>query len=293
MNRSLPQKLSDKLPGRHQEQELIHLERPPEPPSCMGCVLAGCLLSSIVLVGIALAIFTVIRNPCAVLPGPARRILDCGPIEIKVRKPVITEIRKLERLDMVELNLSAIVTVKQEHTFPPYTEILVYGVCGRAIVGVDLAKLQDSDLIVNGSTITVTLPPSEVFSVDPTLSLNVSATDVRLIEGNSDRKAKILQPCNHTFHWTRVGHGTAELVEDAQRQAMVQFWARAEQEDILERAQDNAKKELARFLLFAGYQEVIFLEPTEAPRPPGLFERLGQSWGQIEEIPTPQPEAEP
>ncbi len=290
MARTLPQKPSNKSLVDHREQEPMLSGPPPQPPSCMAFVLAGCLLSSIVLIGIALAIFTIIKNPCAVLPGPARRIF-CREIIIRIREPVITEIRKLERLDTVELNLSTIVTVKQKHTLPPYTEILVYGVCGRAVAGVDLTRLNDSDLLVSGSTVTITLPQPEVFSVDPTPVLDVAQTEMRLVEGSGDRKVKTLQACNHAFSWTRVGGGTPELIEDAQEQAMIQFRARAEEEDVLERARRNAEKELARLLMFAGYEKVIFIEPPEpVGEPEGVFGQLGRFLQSLGELQLPEPE---
>jgi hypothetical protein len=285
----LPQKPSNQSLLAQSEQEPLRSVQPPQPPSSTTCALVGCLFSAVVFIGVALAIFTIAKNVCAILPDPAGRILGCNGI-IRVREPVIDEIRRLERLDAVELNLSAIVTVRQRHTFPvPYTEILVYGVCGRAIAGVDLRKLEENDLIISGSTITVTLPHAEVFSVDPTPTLNVAETDEVLI-GDGDRKVKTLEACNQAFDWT--GGRTPELMKEAQEQAMTQFRAIAEDDSVLERARRNAEKELARFLLFAGYDEVRFIEPE---KPEGIFEQLGKTLLHLYEltVPVPEDQAEP
>lgn len=282
MAKPLPEKSSNRSLAEHAESEPLHSAHPPQPPSCTTCALVGCLFSALVLIGTALAIFTIAKNVCAILPDPAHRIFGCKEKEIKVREPVIDEVRRLERLDTVELNLSAIVTVRQKHTFPvPYTEILVYGVCGRAIVGVDLAKLEETDLIVSGSTITVTLPQAEVFSVDPTPTLNVAETDEILI-GDGDRKVKSLEACNQAFDWTGVR--TPELIKEAQEQAMIQFRAIAEEEFVLERARRNAENELKRFLEFAEHDEVRFIEPEE---PEGIFEQLGKTLRHLDELAVP------
>ena len=51
---------------------------------------------------------------------------------------------------------------------------------------------------------------------------------------------------------------TPELIRDAEEQAMIQFRAVAEEGYILDQAQQNAKRELGRFLKLAGYTAVEF-----------------------------------
>ena len=127
---------------------------------------------------------------------------------------------------------------------------------------------------------------TEVFTVDPTLALNVTETDEHP-SGDSDRTVQVLPACNHAYSWTAPLGRTPELIRVAQEQAMVQFRSIAEEGYVLERAQLNAQTELARFLLFTGYDEVRFVENPEEPvEPSGWLEEIMQQleqWQATEE----------
>ena len=276
MDRPLPEKSSNHLPSNHQAQAPSLHDYPPQPPSCTSCALVGCLLSAIAILGVSLFILIIIKNPCKVLPDPIKGVL-CRERKVTVSPPNVDEIRALGRLDTVELNLSTVVTVKNRRGWPiKFDEILVYGVCGRVIAGVNLTKLKDQDVITSGTIITISLPRAEVFSVDPTLALNVTETDEHPT-GDSDKTVQVLPACNYAYSWTAPIGRTPELIRVAQEQAMIQFRAIAEEGYILGKAQHNAEKEMARFLMFTGYDEVRFVENPEEPvEPSGWLEEMMQ-----------------
>jgi len=147
---------------------------------------------------------------------------------------------------------------------------------------------------MNECVITITLPSPEVFSVNSTLELQVDETGERPL-GESSRKQEVLPACSYTYKWTHwPAKPTPSIIRDAEEQAEIQFRARAEEKDVLERARHNAEKELARFLIFAGYKDVIFVEPVQLEEPPGpfedMFEPLRQYLQGLVKAIMPQPE---
>ncbi len=177
---------------------------------------------------------------------------------VQVVPPNIDNIRYMGQLETLEQELSTMVTAKRDYTLVDDEE-LIYGVCGRIVAGVDLSNLTAEDAQVEGNTITLRLPPAEVFSVNITTKWRVSETDVYNVEG--DIKAQIVPPCDHIYKWSQsTGRDkTPELVQDAQEQAQLLFEEIANDPDFLARAQKNAEDTLKRLLKAAGYEEVVFL----------------------------------
>lgn len=174
---------------------------------------------------------------------------------IEVARPGIDKIRNLGRLDTLELKLATAVTVQNKRTVG--VETLVYGVCGRAIIGVELAGLEAQNVLVKGDAITLTLPPIQVFSVNPTMDWNIAEKEEYALE-EGERKAAIMSSCSYAYKWDAPWpyEKTKELPAQAEEQAMAQFKLLANQEHILQRAQQNAEKTLERFLKSAGYNQV-------------------------------------
>jgi hypothetical protein len=230
---------------------------------CSACALTGCLLSALAVLGITAVVFAVTRNPCARLEGPLPFLysLVCeSGTDVSVAPPGIYEIRALGRLDTVEWNLSTVVeVVNPRGPLGKLNETLDYAVCGRVIAGVDLTKLQESDVTVMTDTLIIALPPPEVFSVAPTLALDVDPKEVTAPEDPSTR-VSIEPACNHAHIWnTPLGLSRSpELIRVAQEEAVKQFRQIAETSSILDLAASNAEKEVARVLIFAGYKKVSF-----------------------------------
>jgi hypothetical protein len=290
MDRPLPQESPSQSSTNHPTQGPSFSGYPPQPSSFLSCALVGCLLSAIVIIVVSVAGMTIAKGFFEELVD----VIDIFDIfgsregETTISPPTIEEIRTLGRLDTVEVDFStAVKVINRRGTWPAQSdEVLVYNVCGRAIAGIDLSNLEG---MTSGTTITISLPRAEVFSVDPVLDLTVPAIPEYPVE-EKDRKAEILPACNLDHEWT-VPPGmdrTPELIRDAEEQAMIQFRAIAEEGYILDLAQSNAEREMARFLMLTGYERVVFLESEEPiSEPEGMFQELGQFLRSLEELAVP------
>src|SRR5262249_4399143 len=105
-------------------------------------------------------------------------LLRGGAVHITVDQPaVVRQIRGLQRLETVSYTMDKIVSgERQNPIFPQFLagDRLLLVVHGEAIGGVDLSKLQPSDVTVRGDTVRVHLPPAETF----TTSLDNAKTKV-------------------------------------------------------------------------------------------------------------------
>jgi len=105
-------------------------------------------------------------------------MLRGGAVHISVDQPtVVRQIRGLERLETVSYTMDKIVTGERDNPILPQFlagDKLLLVVHGEAIAGVDLSKLQPSDVTVRGDSVRVHLPPAEIF----TTSLDNTKTKV-------------------------------------------------------------------------------------------------------------------
>jgi len=253
-----PKKSPDRSLTNRQARGSLSPDHAPNPPSCASCVLVCCLCLAFIIFVVSVAGLTFAKKQFTTLLDPIKDFFGLGPKEIVLSPPSIDEIRTMGRLDTVEMSLSVVVTVKHDYRGPD--EKLTYGVCGRIVAGVDLEELTSQDAVINGTTITLSLPQAEVFSVDPTLVWNVAETEEYQID---KRKAQILPVCNYTYSWDEAPFRdkTPELIRNAEEQAIIQFKEIAGEGYLLETAQSNAEKEMARFLMLMGYDEVRLVRP--------------------------------
>ena len=80
---------------------------------------------------------------------------------------IVQRIQRLQRLESVKYTLEKVVTGEKQSRFLPQSlagERLLLVVRGEVFAGVDLGKLQSSDVQVNGKQVKVTLPHAEIFS---------------------------------------------------------------------------------------------------------------------------------
>ena len=101
-----------------------------------------------------------------------------GQIHIGVDQPtVVRQVRALERMETVSYNSDKVVTGERESSiFPEFLagDRLLLVAHGEVIAGVDLAKLQASDVEVREHSVSVHLPAAEIF----TASLDSAKTRV-------------------------------------------------------------------------------------------------------------------
>ena len=83
------------------------------------------------------------------------------------RPAVVQRIQRLQRLETVVYSMEKIVTGTQDNAYLPRMlagERILLIVHGEVIAGIDLARLDDAKIDIQGRRIEIELPPAEVFS---------------------------------------------------------------------------------------------------------------------------------
>src|ERR1700723_3264673 len=95
-------------------------------------------------------------------------VFRSGQTAINVSQPtVVRQIQQLQRLETVTYTMDKIISGERDNPYLPKFlagDRLLLVVHGQVIVAADLAKVQPSDVVVHGETITFHLPQAEVFS---------------------------------------------------------------------------------------------------------------------------------
>ncbi len=203
-----------------------------EERGCSGCAwglvgLVGCLgipvgVILFVLIGGANLIGNIFNGIGQIFNPPS-------VYETVSQQAVLESVRQLSDLTTVEYNFSQIITSERE--LPPllqalYSDRLVYFAVGRIQAGVNLSAIQPEDVIIDGTTLTIILPP-------PALQ------DCFIDEGASGVISRD----------TGVFASPAPNIEsEARKTALVHFRGLAIDEGILVRANDEAQTTLEAFL---------------------------------------------
>jgi hypothetical protein len=194
-------------------------------------ILAGILLT-LLLVGIALWAFAGL----GVIEFA--RMLHGGQIHISVDQPtVIRQIRALQRLETVSYTMDKIIAGERTNPVLPQFlagDRLLLVVHGEAIAGLDLSKLQPSDVVVSGRSVSIHLPASEIFTT-------------RL----DNTKTRVYSRDTGLFS-TPDPNLEGEVREEAERQLQ----AAALQDGILKSADKNAHQTVISLLMGLGFANV-------------------------------------
>ncbi len=166
------------------------------------------------------------------------RVLRGGQLHIIVDQPtVIRQIRELQRLETVSYTMDKIVSGERENPVLPRFlagDRLLLVVHGEAIAGVDLSKLQPSDVVVNGRSVSIRLPQAEIFTV-------------RL----DNAKTRVYSRDTGLFS-TPDPNLEGEVRQEAERQLQ----AAALQDGILKTADKNARQTISSMLTGLGFGNV-------------------------------------
>ena len=164
---------------------------------------------------------------------------------VVARPPAITQVRALADLTTSSLLMSTIVEADKARVGNIVREKLVLLACGRVKAGIDLSKLQDSDVRASpdGVTVTVRLPKAEILD-----TYLIDDTTEPCTTRVYDRTNLILLPA------------TKDLESQAREQAVNAIRETALQSGVLREAERNAQTIIERVLLLAGYQIVVFVE---------------------------------
>ena len=199
-----------------------------------GCTLQLILVLVIVLIG--LIGLVVLQNNGGVL-GNLLSLPQPTPTNI-VQPSVIDQIKPLGQLHTVSFFLSTVVNTQMEVGALHQVQSVLLVACGKVDAGIDLSKIEAKDIQTNGDSVTIRLPPPEVF--------DTSLYDDRKCTYVVQRDDGVLLPSN-------------TVLESAAREAAVgNFRETALANDILSQAKKNAEGEVQRLLILVGYKKVEF-----------------------------------
>ncbi|MFZ0318129.1 MAG: DUF4230 domain-containing protein [Candidatus Sulfotelmatobacter sp.] len=157
---------------------------------------------------------------------------------INVDQPtVVRQIQKLQRLETVSYTMDKIISGEHGSAYLPKFLVgdrLLLVVHGEVVGGIDLARLQASDVVVEGQKVSIHLPPAEVFSTRiDNARTKVYSRDTGLFSSPDPNLE-------------------SEVREEAERQLQ----QAALQDGILKTAGDNARGEISGMLQGFGFHEV-------------------------------------
>lgn len=152
---------------------------------------------------------------------------------------VVRQIQQLKRLETVSYSMDKIIAGEHDSPYLPKFlagDKLLLVVHGEVIAGVDLAKLQASDIAVHGTTISVKLPQAEI-----------------LVTRIDNARTRVYSRDTGLFT-SPDPNLESEVRQEAERQ-LVQA---AQQDGILKAATENAQNTVAAILKGLGFQTVEF-----------------------------------
>jgi hypothetical protein len=207
----------------------------PESPNRRFSGLVGILLGILItLAALALAVWLLAGVHLLDLFAAARG----GRTTIRVDQPtVVRQIQQLERLETVRYTMDKIIS--GEHANPILPQFLagdklLLVVHGEVIGGIDLGKIQPTDVAVHGAEISIHLPTAEIF----TTTLDNSKTRVY------SRETGLFTSPDPNLE--------SEVREEAERQLL----EAATQDGILKTAEQNAQLTVRSLLNGFGFTQV-------------------------------------
>ena len=155
----------------------------------------------------------------------------------------ITQVQALARLETIQYSIEKVITAEiGQGTFGfLFGDKLLFVAHGTVIAGIDMAKMNASDMRLDNGVLHVRLPASEIF---------VSTLD--------NDKSYVYD--RETGALTRGNQG---LETTARAAAEEEIRKAAEQDGILELAQQNAETYLTKFFAALGFQNTIFERAPE------------------------------
>ncbi len=169
------------------------------------------------------------------------QVLNPTPTVLPDPQTVIYQIRTLARLETIQYSVEKVITAEtgQGVLSTLFGDRLLFVAHGYVVAGIDMNKLFPGDMRVEEGILYVELPPAEIFMA--TLDNDKSYV--------YDRETGILTK------------GDMNLETLARQAAEDEIQEAAQEDGILEQAQENAEAYLYRLLRSLGYVDVIFIDP--------------------------------
>jgi len=163
-----------------------------------------------------------------------------GRVLINVDQPtVVRQIQKLQRLETVSYTMDKIISGEHDNPiFPKFlvSDRLLLVVHGEVIAGVDLGKLQESDVVISDKKISVRLPKGEI-----------------LVTRLDNEKTRVYSRDTGLF-----SSPDPNLETQVRQEAERQLQAAALQDGILKSADENARNSVQSILNGLGFQQIEF-----------------------------------
>ncbi len=150
---------------------------------------------------------------------------------------VIRQIQRLNRLETVSYSVDTVVEGKHTNTVLPdllFGDRLILVVHGQVIAGVDLSQLRPDAVQVNGRTVILDLPPSQIFTT------RIDSAKTRVFA----RTTGVLTQAD------------PNLESDTRETAENQILQAATNDGILDAARTNARASMESLLRGLGFQQV-------------------------------------
>lgn len=196
-------------------------------------ILGGALIT-LTLVGIAVWLTTGIG--LLRLMG----VVKDGRVLINVDQPtVVRQIQKLQRLETVSYTMDKIISGGHDNPLLPkflVSDRLLLMVHGEVIAGVDLGKLQASDVALNNRNISVRLPKAEI-----------------LVTRLDNEKTRVYSRDTGLF-----SSPDPNLETQVRQEAERQLQQAALQDGILKSADENARNSVQSILKGLGFDQIAF-----------------------------------
>lgn len=194
----------------------------------------------LVLVSVALGVGISRADFLGRVPVVGPFLFQEDPARTAAGPTVVEGIQDLDRLATVRWTESVPVTRESggtglERVFTGERVLLIAS--GDVEAGIDLARIGEEDVTVEGETVTIRLPEPEIFSAS-------------LDEGETGVYDRDLSPLNL--------RPDDALVEEARDEAVERIEAAARENGILEQAETNAEDSIRAFVSALGFEEVRF-----------------------------------
>src|SRR5450759_1610039 len=121
----------------------------------------GCTIQLLVVLLILIVALVVIQLVSG-FPGSLFNQPQATPVAI-VQPSIITQIKPLGQLHTSSFFLSTVVDTQMHVGVLNQLQRVLLVACGKVDAGIDLQKITDKDIKINGTTATITLPPPEIF----------------------------------------------------------------------------------------------------------------------------------
>jgi hypothetical protein len=194
------------------------------------------ILLALILGAVALSVF--LRHATTGILGRVATVITGRSTTFDTSVPaVVQRIQRLNRLETVVYSIDTIVEgAKSSPVLPDLLagDRILLVVHGQSIAGIDLAQLKPEDIRINGSSIHVTLPASQLFLT----TLDNQHTRVYA------RSTGLLVPVDQN------------LESDTRAKAQQQLQQTALSDGILDTARKNARATITTLLYSLGFQQV-------------------------------------